>query len=87
MLNNLRNVYISAGDWAKAIAVVERLRMTQPGDPDCLRDLGLLHYHNGSLRRSVQCLSAYLQTEPDAQDAIQVKQSLGFIAHQLAQLN
>src|SRR5262249_2576338 len=51
MLNNLRGFYVSVEDWPMAIAIVERLSLLLPQATNYLRDLGVLHYRAGALRR------------------------------------
>jgi regulator of sirC expression with transglutaminase-like and TPR domain len=87
MLNNLRGIYIHREDWQEAVAVVERLRIIRPESADLMRDLGLLFYHQGSLRRSIGMLDAYLRQSPDAADASQIRDCIRFISKELASLN
>jgi regulator of sirC expression with transglutaminase-like and TPR domain len=87
MLNNLRGIYIRQEDWPNAIRVVDRLRMISPESAEFLRDLGLLHYRGGSLRSSVEMLTAYLRQEPAAPDAADIRRCIRFIGKELASLN
>jgi regulator of sirC expression with transglutaminase-like and TPR domain len=87
MLNNLRGIYIQKEIWPESIRVVGFLRLVQPDHPAHLRDLGLLHYKLGSLQQAVEYLGAYLQRVPEAQDKRSVRQSLKFMARELARLN
>jgi regulator of sirC expression with transglutaminase-like and TPR domain len=87
MLLNLRGLYVRNDDWPTAIAVLERLRLLQPGHPEHLRDLGLLHQRAGSLRRATIALEDYLLVAQDAPDAERVRQTLNVILQQLTRLN
>ncbi len=87
MLLNLRGLYVRNEDWPTAIAVLERLRLLQPGHPEHLRDLGLLHQRAGSLRRATIALEDYLLVAQDAPDAERVRQTLNVILQQLTRLN
>lgn len=87
MLLNLRGVYVQAEDWLSAIAVLDRLRQLQPAAAAHVRDLGLLHYRNGSPRRSAQHLEEYLLRHPDATDAKAVRNTLDGLLRQIARLN
>jgi regulator of sirC expression with transglutaminase-like and TPR domain len=87
MLNNLRNFYVQMEDWPLAINVVEHLHDLQPNTSAHLRDLGLLHYRDGSLRRALQLLDEYLAREPAAADMDSVRQSRDLLLQHLSRLN
>ena len=87
MLFNLRGVYVQNEDWRQALAVVERLRILQPASPEHVRDAGLLHYRNGSLRLAAAALQAYVTRAPSAPDAGTVRETLNALLSQLARLN
>lgn len=87
MLNNLRAVYVNRQAWPQAILVVEHLRAVQPDDAEHLRDLGYLHYQNGSLRLASRLLEEYLWRASNAPDAASVRQALGIILGQFVRLN
>lgn len=87
MLNNLRNVYSQAEDWSHALRVIERLRELQPDEPTHARDLGMVLYRNGALRRAAESLTEYLARAPSAKDADQVRQSRDLLWDELARRN
>ena len=87
MLNNLRNIYLHQEDWTQGLAVVEHLRMLQPGLPDLLRDLGTIYERKGSLRLAIQYYEQYLTQAPQASDAETVLDHLRRAAHQISKLN
>jgi regulator of sirC expression with transglutaminase-like and TPR domain len=87
MLNNLRNVYVGLRGYDLAIPVVEHLQMVQPDQEGHIRDLGLLHYHNGSLRLALTHLEKYLKIAPNAPDAPGVTEYLQSAARDLARWN
>lgn len=87
MLNNLKNYYASANDFARAAKVVERLLILNPNDLNEVRNLGLLYGTLGKRRQAVALLETYLQSRPDAQDAEAVKQYLHSISHQASRWN
>ena len=87
MLNNLRNIYRQRQEWPPALAVLERLRLLQPGQLEHLRDLAIAHHHGGSLRLAVDAYEQYLTRRPDAPDAAAMRRSLQDAARRLAQLN
>jgi regulator of sirC expression with transglutaminase-like and TPR domain len=69
MLSNLRAAHVAATDWPMAAAVIQLLRQAQPEELAHLRDLGLVHYHQGQLAKAAHFLDAYLQLATDATDA------------------
>jgi regulator of sirC expression with transglutaminase-like and TPR domain len=87
MLTNLKNVYMKKEAWNHTLAVLERLRLVQPDLPETLRDLGLVYHQQGSLRLAVQYYEQYLNREPEAADAEEIKRNLRAAAQKLAQLN
>jgi regulator of sirC expression with transglutaminase-like and TPR domain len=87
MLNNLRMIYVSVEDWPMAIKICERLLALQPTVAAHLRDLGVLHYRSGLLRRASELLDQYLARQPDAPDVGSVRQGRNLLLEQLARLN
>lgn len=87
MLNNLRNYYVQAQEWALAVRVIERLRELQPDQLEHLRDAGILLYRAGVYSRAAQHLNDYLLRAPTADDAESVRESRDLILDQLAKLN
>ena len=87
MLNNLRGFYVSVDDWPQAIAIVERLCALQPDQTAHWRDLGVLHYRAGALRRAAKLFNTYLARTPGAPDADAVRQGRDRLLEELARLN
>jgi regulator of sirC expression with transglutaminase-like and TPR domain len=87
MLLNLRGAYIRREAWAEAAATVERLRLLQPGEPEHLRDLGMLCQRAGSLRKAVGHFEDYLLLVGDTDATAPVRQNLNALVRQIARLN
>jgi regulator of sirC expression with transglutaminase-like and TPR domain len=87
MLQNLKGIYVTRADWAKALDVVDRLRLVDPGSPGHLRDRGSIRVKLGDLRRAAADWESYLKTQPEADDADRVRQHLRRIRQELAVLN
>jgi regulator of sirC expression with transglutaminase-like and TPR domain len=87
MLNNLRGFYASVDDWLMAIGIVERLVILQPDEASHVRDLGVLHYRNGAVRRASELLTEYLGLSPAAPDADAVRKGRDRLWEELARLN
>lgn len=69
MLANLRATYVSKSSWQQAASTIQLIRQVQPNEPEHLRDLGLVYYHQGRLSKAAHFLDAYLHQVPDAADA------------------
>jgi regulator of sirC expression with transglutaminase-like and TPR domain len=76
MLSNLKAVYLSDGDFARAVRIIERLLQLSPDDPLQLRDLGATLLQDGQPGRAIDPLNAYLAARPDASDAEAVRKLL-----------
>ncbi|HZD11631.1 MAG TPA: transglutaminase-like domain-containing protein [Candidatus Binatia bacterium] len=87
MLNNLRTIYVQAQQWERATAVVVHLRQLQPGAPEHLRDLGLIHYQQGRLYRAAHYLENFLDQAPDSPEATAIRQNLQMDFSRWARLN
>jgi regulator of sirC expression with transglutaminase-like and TPR domain len=74
MLRNLKEVHRSAGDWAQLLAVQQRLVLLLPGVPQERRDRGLAWAELGRADAAADDLEAYLQQQPDAPDAEELRQ-------------
>ena len=69
LLNNLKRVYVDAGDDVRALWVIDRLLMLSPGAPEERRDRGLVEARLGGIKAAMKDLSAYLERAPAAPDA------------------
>ncbi len=68
MLRNLKEIHRSQEDWARLVAVQDRLVLVLPEAWMELRDRGLAHAALGHTRLAVQDLEAYLANAEDALD-------------------
>lgn len=87
LLGNLKAVYLEAGDFARALATVERLLLLDPGSPPELRDLGLTTGKLGRYRESVLALEGYLRAAPEAGDRDAVERHLADLRYWQSRLN
>lgn len=76
MLANLRASYVSSSSWSAAAAVIQLIRQAAPDEPEHLRDLGLVYYHQRNLPQAAHYLNAYLQRTPDAADAQMIRDGM-----------
>ena len=87
MLNNLRQFYVSVEDWPLAVKIAERLVPLQPGVPAHLRDLAILYYRQGALRKASALFGEYLVRAPEAPDADAVRAGRDRMLDELSRLN
>lgn len=73
MLNNLRGIYLNQGDFGRALAVVDRVQLLIPEDPEVLRDHGFLSLQWGDPSQGIEELERYLDAEPEAEDQEEVR--------------
>jgi regulator of sirC expression with transglutaminase-like and TPR domain len=87
MLNNLQAVFTALGDWARALAAVERILLLVPAALEALRDRGMLHARLGHAGAALLDWEAYLQRAPEAPDADEVRERLRALQQALASRN
>jgi regulator of sirC expression with transglutaminase-like and TPR domain len=87
MLANLKAVYTTRGDWARALGAVERILLLAPDSLPDLRDRGTLRAKLGSGAAAARDWEAYLHRAPDAPDAADVRGRLRALRQALAALN
>lgn len=87
ILSNLRANYVATSSWPQATEVIQLLRQVQPSEPDHLRDLGLVYYHQHRLPLAAHFLNAYFQQKPDAPDAQVIRDGIRHILDQWVPMN
>ena len=83
ILNNLKSLYLSRGDLARALAASDRIMLTDPHLTSEWRDRGLIQFQ---LRHDTQALkdfSRYLAVRPEPEDAARVRQLRGQLLSRL----
>ncbi len=81
MINNLRNVYFSRRESAKAERVLELLITANPQSPEEHKQMGVVLLQQERMADSLQAFQRYLELWPNAPDRERVKeqvQNLGF---------
>ena len=76
MLRNLKNLYATQRDFARAFSAVDRVLLCQPDAWEELRDRGLLCSALGGAEAARQDLRRYLEAVPDAPDAREMQAKL-----------
>jgi regulator of sirC expression with transglutaminase-like and TPR domain len=87
MLGNLKAVYVRAGLYRRALAAVERLILLMPSALDERRDRGMLLAQLGHLHEAIADTQTYLNLEPEAPDADDVREQLKRMQTRQAMLN
>ncbi|MDB4998507.1 MAG: hypothetical protein JWM74_5939 [Myxococcaceae bacterium] len=73
MLVNLRTIYLSRGDMARAMLAIDRILCLTPDAPDALRERGLLSARLGANAAALADLERFLVIAPRADDASQIR--------------
>ena len=87
MLGNLKSIYISGGDNARALSIVNRILLLNPDSLTELRDRGLINFALDKLTPALKDLENYLERAPEGPEAESVRQYLIRIKSRLALLN
>lgn len=82
---NLKRIYLSRGDYGKALATIERLLILSPSEPREIRDRGLLLAHLGKPGAAVSDLESYLAMVPGAADADSVRGRLAWLLRRMTE--
>ena len=87
LLHNLKGAYLRNGEDQQALAAVERLLVVEPGDPDEIRDRGLLLFRLRRYGPALDSLSDYLEASPQARDRESVEGHMRALRQILSDLN
>ncbi len=87
MLANLLAIYGGSNDYARALAVIERILILNPDSAPHIRDHGLLLAAMGENARAAVELERYLSIAPDAKDAEAIRKQISAIRQGEAKLN
>ena len=87
MLANLKSAYVRREEWAKSLAIVDRLLVLDGPSSVFVRDRGSLLIKLGDLLRGAAAWEHYLRAHPQAADADRVKRDLRRVRQRIASLN
>ncbi len=87
ILTNLKHNHTRLEDYPRAISSADLIAAIEPSLGSNLRDRGALHYAAKQYRLAIRDLEAYLEADPQAQDADQVRERIQAIWKTLATLN
>ena len=83
ILNNLKSLYLSRGDLARALAASDRIMLTDPHLTSEWRDRGLIQFQLRHDTEALKDFSRYLALRPEPEDAARVKQLRGQLISRL----
>ena len=87
MLNNLRQIYFTQRNFAKGLMILDLLLAIPPRSPELLRERGLVRLNLEQFLGAARDLGGYLQLQPEAPDAEDVRETLDMLRQFLARLN
>jgi regulator of sirC expression with transglutaminase-like and TPR domain len=87
MLNNLRGIHVSRGEFDRVLRWIDLQLELDPDDPALFRERGLARFQLGRFGRAVDDLDRYLRLAPDAPDAGPVRARREAARKLLSQLN
>ncbi len=87
MVNNLRHVYFSAGDSAKALRVLDLLIAANPDSPDEYKQRGIALLQMQRIADSLASFRRYLELAPGASDKEQIVEQIKSLAFWMASRN
>jgi len=76
ILNNLKTIYMSQGEFEAARDVVQNILALEPSSMSDLRDRGLLYYRENRFDEALSDLRKYLLLATNAEDREQIKQTI-----------
>jgi regulator of sirC expression with transglutaminase-like and TPR domain len=87
VLRNLKNIYREKDEPRSLLKVIDRLIVVMPESHTEVRDRGLVYQELEAFRAALKDLSAYLEREPDAQDADEIRARVVELTALCAKLN
>ena len=83
ILNNLKSLYLSRGDLARALAASDRIMLTDPHLTSEWRDRGLIQFQLRHDTEALKDFNRYLAVRPEPEDTARVKQLRGQLISRL----
>jgi regulator of sirC expression with transglutaminase-like and TPR domain len=87
LLNNLKNIYVGARNFRKALVIVDMILAIYPRSPEDVKQRAVLRYNVGQLAHALRDFEDYLKMSPDASDADDIRQVAQAIRRSLAAMN
>lgn len=86
LLSNLKQIYVDAGDFLRALSCVDRILMLTPNVPREIRDRGILYQRLECYAAALRDFEHYLQLAPDDRAAPLIRDTLPDLQRRAAQL-
>lgn len=87
VLRNLKNIYREKDDLQRLLGVINRMLQVAPDSVGELRDRGLVYQRLEAFRAALKDLNEYLEHEPDAADADEIRARVVELTSLCARLN
>lgn len=87
MLRNLKGIYQGRNDYARLLDVQNRLVVLLPEDTDERRDRGFVYAQLDCPRAALDDLGAYLEANPEAAEADEIRRTIGVLRDAAKRLN
>jgi regulator of sirC expression with transglutaminase-like and TPR domain len=87
LLNNLKHIYITAEDYARALVMCDHLVLLLPQAPLERRERGAVHLQLKHYTRALQDLSAYAELAPAGQDTEEIRRQIKTLRQIIAKMN
>ncbi|MGH6804120.1 MAG: SirB1 family protein [Methyloceanibacter sp.] len=87
MLRNLKAIYTHTGELLKALSIVDRILIITPEMTSEFRDRGLIYQDLECFRPALADIQCYLETEPQADDAAEMRDRIIELQRLTARMN
>jgi regulator of sirC expression with transglutaminase-like and TPR domain len=87
MLGNLKMIYLRQSQLLKALTVMDRLLIVDPGSAEDLRDRGLVYLKLECFNQALEDFRKYLRVAPDVVDAAAVRDHVVALTKQVSQIH
>ncbi len=87
MLRNLKRIYLDIDSYPKLINVLDCLVMLNPGNPEEVRDRGIIHYQMKAFKNAFEDFEVFLSMAPDSEDAEVIQQYLQIMREYTSRVN
>lgn len=87
MLNNLKGIYTSRGEWSRLLVVLSRAVELAPHSANEYRERGLVAMRLGAPEVAKSDFHRYLELSPEAMDAVEIRRIVGSLTDRRAVLS